>query len=512
MTSTDICAPLRNGSWSQGGLGAFTTTFSDPGGEVARFVSWALDYVSPLNDWLDELTGNEAEVTSFATAWRRVGADISEGEVILRNSDQRIALLKGKTSRAMRKLHDEIRESLGDTAEWSEATATALELASTIVGAVHDAIVGALSELAGLVTTLFGFTLNPFDRIDDLRRLSNRAIGFIEIIADLIQRMFDAFGELVDLLSALVPLIAEGLQRMRERLGVLLREVSPLAGPLAGILGGAASDLLAGDPRVTELNPDDLTKDQRDLLDAANKVGFIGSYADLMRSNGLVDQLGGSERGVIDIMEIAEGDGGTHYIVTLPSTQDWGLLKGVMDQNTWDDLLDDYPATNDLDSNVALMLMDNPLLATQYERAVMQAMSDAGVPPGADVVYSGFSQGGIMAANLASNLNPPYNTIGVITNGSPVGLFPIPPHIPVVSFEHYGDIVPALDLQPVDVAGVLLPNRHVVVLPPPGSLLPDQTHHNGNYVDSVAKWEAGQTGTPFFGGTVVDRQQHTWSE
>ena len=93
MTASDICAPLRDGSWSRGGAGAFSTGFSDPGGTVASFVSWALEYVSPLNDWLDELTGNEGRVSSFAATWRGVVADLAEDEATLRSSDDRIALL-----------------------------------------------------------------------------------------------------------------------------------------------------------------------------------------------------------------------------------------------------------------------------------------------------------------------------------------------------------------------------------------------------------------------------------
>ncbi|MGV8884539.1 MAG: hypothetical protein ACOH1T_02975 [Microbacteriaceae bacterium] len=508
-TAADVCTPLRSGSWSGGGVGAFHVSFTDPGGSVARLVAWALDYVSPLNDWLDELTGNEGDVDSFAETWRTVAAELSGYESDLAASHHWISELEGRTARALRKRHDEIREVLTDCSEWSSATAAALELASTIVGAVHDAVVGALSELAGLVTSLFGFTLNPFSKVDDLRTFSNRAQGFIEVIADLIERMFDAFEQLVQLLSSLVPIIAEGLQRLRETLGELIHTLSPLLGPLSGILGGAVSDLLAGDSRVTELNSDDLSPDQLEAWRKANEMTEINSPSDLIRANGYVDGMGGADRSVIDIMEVVDENGETHFVVALPSTQDWGMLKGLFGDD-FVATLADYPATNDLDSNIALMLLDNPLLATQYERAVMQAMSDAGVPRGAEVIYSGFSQGGIMAATLASNPNTPFTTIGVVTNGSPIGDFAIPSTVTVMSFEHLGDPVPMLDGQIHDEHSVHLPAPH-------GDYSPGSTHNNANYVDSVTAWESHQpprdSAEPaFFSGTVVNHQQHTWKE
>jgi len=508
-TASSVCAPLRSGSWSPGGAGAFSTGFSDPGGAVADFVSWALEYVAPLNEWVDELVGNEGQVSSFASTWRSVASDLAGYETDLASSATRISELEGRTARALRKRHDDIKAVLADASEWSSATAASLELASTIVGAVHDAAVGALSELSGLVASLFGFTLNPFDKIDQLKQLSQRALGFIEVVGDLIERMFDAFERLVELLRSLIPLIEEGLLYLRVALGEVLREQIPL-------LGGAFDDLLARDPRVNELDPDDLDPDQRALWEELNSSGRIDSFEDLIDSNGYVDSLGGTERSVVDITEVVK-DGQTHYVVALPSTQDWGQLKALFGSD-FVDTLRDYPATNDLDSNIALMLMDNPLLATQYERAVMQSMSDAGVPPGAQVVYTGFSQGGIMAGNLASNSNSPYETIGIVTNGSPLGSFDIPPHIPVVAFEHAGDPVPLLDGETIDTQNLTSPNRTTVVLAPPGGdIMPGSTHNNANYADSVRAWEQQmrENGTPlpdFFGGDVVDRQQHTWGE
>jgi poly(3-hydroxybutyrate) depolymerase len=184
---------------------------------------------------------------------------------------------------------------------------------------------------------------------------------------------------------------------------------------------------------------------------------------------------------------------------------------------------------NDRDNNLALML-DNPLFRTQYERAVLDAMQQAGIPAGSDVVLTGFSQGGIMAANLAADSSFPYNPIGVVTNGSPVDNFHVPPNVPVYAFQHATDVVPMLDGSLVGVPGlpgqspfdipntpvtVLPPNIHQITLPDPDGAHGFGAHNNPKYATSVAEWEAAYRdangGTdPWdlagLGGTVVDHQ------
>jgi hypothetical protein len=515
--SATASSALQSGSWAPGGAGAFDVWFSDPGGEAATFVHWALEYVAPLNQWINELTGDKAQIAAFANTWNGVATDLDGFEAEMRASANRINDLEGRLARALRKRHDEVSEVLTHATEWSTATASAVELASTIVQAVHDAVVGALSQLSGLIVTLFVPSLDPFDKIYKLRQLTNRAQGFIDVIGQLIERMIDAFERLVALLNSLVPLIQDGLLYLRETLGVLLRDLSPALGLLPGLIGGAYADLLAGDPRVTELDPGDLTDDvQHTAWENANAVTEFDSLSDLITGNGYVDLMGKQDRSVINISQVVDANNDTHWVVALPSTQDWGLIKKLFGSD-FADTLKDYPPTNDLDSNIALMLMQNPHLATQYQRAVLQAMSDAGVPAGGDVVYTGFSQGGIMAATLATTPSP-YNVVGVVTNGSPIGGFDIPSTIPVVSFEHFGDPVPLLDGQPIDTKALDSPNRHVIVLPTPGNnFSPDNTHSNPNYIDSVKDWEASDgpstVGIPdFFSGSVVDNQQHTWGE
>ena len=76
------------------------------------------------------------------------------------------------------------------------------------------------------------------------------------------------------------------------------------------------------------------------------------------------------------------------------------------------------------------------------ERAVRQAMAEAGVAPGDPVMPVGHSGGGIIATRLAAD--PQLNVVGAVNLGGPVVSAPTSEGVPVLSIEHDEDIVPAV--------------------------------------------------------------------
>lgn len=75
------------------------------------------------------------------------------------------------------------------------------------------------------------------------------------------------------------------------------------------------------------------------------------------------------------------------------------------------------------------------------ERAVQQAMALAGVQPGDPVIFSGYSQGALIAARLAESGD--YNAVGLLTIGGPDGGVKVPASVPWLVVEHTDDLVPA---------------------------------------------------------------------
>ncbi len=75
-------------------------------------------------------------------------------------------------------------------------------------------------------------------------------------------------------------------------------------------------------------------------------------------------------------------------------------------------------------------------------RAVEQALADAGADRDSEVVITGYSQGGLVAAMLAASDD--HTVTGLYTLGAPAAQVPVPADVPWVAVEHTDDLVPAL--------------------------------------------------------------------
>ena len=132
--------------------------------------------------------------------------------------------------------------------------------------------------------------------------------------------------------------------------------------------------------------------------------------------------------GQLRVIEVPQPDGSTAYVVQIPGTEDWATSRG------------DNPV--DLTTNVHLMTQED----TVWRQTVIDAIRDK-VPPGAPVMLTGHSQGGITAASIASDpaVVSELNIRSVVTGGSPIGRFDIDDRVSVLSVEHQQDPVPMLD-------------------------------------------------------------------
>ena len=74
-------------------------------------------------------------------------------------------------------------------------------------------------------------------------------------------------------------------------------------------------------------------------------------------------------------------------------------------------------------------------------RAAEEAMRRSGITADSEVVFTGYSQGGLLASQLAASGD--WNTQGLVTFGAPVARIDLPDSFPAVQVEHTDDLVPA---------------------------------------------------------------------
>ncbi len=145
----------------------------------------------------------------------------------------------------------------------------------------------------------------------------------------------------------------------------------------------------------------------------------------------------------------------------------------------------------DLSGNLNLVA-GNPTAAAE---SVTRAMENAGIPQGSPVMLVGHSQGGIIAAQLASDpaFVERYGVSHVMTYGAPIDHMQLAPGVQGLQVQHHNDVVPRLDLGGVDLFGGH-PNDRVptVTLDSPGGLDPVANHDHTAYIDSVREARLAQ--------------------
>ena len=135
------------------------------------------------------------------------------------------------------------------------------------------------------------------------------------------------------------------------------------------------------------------------------------------------------DNGTIEVQTVRGPDGPRH-IVYVPGTDDMLTTPWTRDDDV-----------RDLPTNFAAV----GGASTAYAEGILAAMAQAGIEPGEPVALVGHSQGGIMAAWLASHQDT-YPISAVVTAGSPVaGLGPFPEGTHVLSLENRGDVIPLIE-------------------------------------------------------------------
>ncbi|MFT4123026.1 MAG: hypothetical protein QM635_04240 [Microbacteriaceae bacterium] len=113
-----------------------------------------------------------------------------------------------------------------------------------------------------------------------------------------------------------------------------------------------------------------------------------------------------------------------------------GYIVYIAGTSEWSPTGSDDPM--DLTSNIVAMAGRS----AASERAVRQAMRQAGVTAANDVVFVGHSQGGLIAHELAASGD--YSTVGVLEIGSPADQSRLEADIPDIRLLHPEDVVPAI--------------------------------------------------------------------
>lgn len=217
--------------------------------------------------------------------------------------------------------------------------------------------------------------------------------------------------------------------------------VAPLAGPsvLSALSGGhwpttdyedavAGLNALAGHKGALQ----DSGQFELDSVNSLEGPAEIRGVEDLMSlQNSMNDVRIPASQGQIRVVTVTGANGKPALVVQVPGTEEWSPTRGV------------NPV--DLSTNTQAMAGADTVMKQKVAEAIR--LGQAGLPPGTPVMLTGHSQGGIVAATLASDptLVRELNICSLVTAGSPIARMPVDPGVSVLSLEHTQDVVPMLD-------------------------------------------------------------------
>ncbi|WP_421791575.1 alpha/beta hydrolase [Gardnerella sp. DNF01157] len=166
-----------------------------------------------------------------------------------------------------------------------------------------------------------------------------------------------------------------------------------------------------------------LARPGRNLLETLENLTELGSG-----NLGVRPPLVNPDAATIAIQRFKRSDGSSSWLVIIPGTDGKEHSPFGWAQN-------------------AEVMSHSSLMRKQADstRMVVEAMKRSGIKPNEPVALVGHSQGGIVAASIASDYSKQYNIQHVVTAGSPIANHPIPKKTWVTSIEMDDEIVPSLD-------------------------------------------------------------------
>lgn len=217
---------IGSGNWVEGGMAAFSLLLDgaaaliDPIGTlIGMGLSWVLEHIWPLNEYLNALTGNAGEVLRMSQTWSNISTHLAGAGSDLDRFLGDLESLEGAAMDAYRQFQHDVAEHIQLAGALAAATSTALEIASTIVKIVHDLTRDVISQIAGtaISAALTTVVTVGFGAPVAIAQVAARVAALVPKVTRAIEAVIRSFEKLEPLLKQ-VDKIYYALQRLLNRL------------------------------------------------------------------------------------------------------------------------------------------------------------------------------------------------------------------------------------------------------------------------------------------------------
>lgn len=168
----------------------------------------ALEYVSPLNTWMNQLTGDSAQVNGIGVSWQSVSESLSSIADELESSGQSsMAQMSGASVSAYLMRQGQVVNATRGVAGTSSKFGNAVVTVANLVKKAHDLICAVISDLVGIAVdaavtapATFGATLAKACK--EIMAKAKEWASQIKNILTMIKTAFDALKAMVDMIGA----------------------------------------------------------------------------------------------------------------------------------------------------------------------------------------------------------------------------------------------------------------------------------------------------------------------
>lgn len=248
----------------------------------------ALEYVYPLNKWMNELTGDSAQVNGIGMSWQSVSESLSSIADELESSGQSaMAEMSGESVSAYLMRQGQVVNATRGVAGTSSKFGNAVATVATLVKKVHDLICAVVSELVGIAADAAWkapLTLGAA-LADACREIAQRAVQWASEIKNILTMVENAFNAI----KAMVDMIGTAMSNLTSS----IREVGKdCVDPGGGCCGGSDSSSDKSSSKTPETPTEKRKPDIPEPAPETPKKKEESSFWDRLRKGGEILQKG----------------------------------------------------------------------------------------------------------------------------------------------------------------------------------------------------------------------------
>ena len=228
----DAVIQLDAGDWKGGAESALSAVqgigelaLGGLGGLISYGVDILLNYVDPLKFWMDQLTGDSAQVNGMAMTWVSIGDSLrSTASELNSGSTNAMQNMKGESVSRYLSRQGQVVASINTLADASATVGSAVAKAAELVKKTHDYVCKLISDIIGEAVegvAFAGLTLGA-SLVKAAVVVGERAIAEawnVQNLLTLLKMAFDELKSLFDILTAAAPAFLSAIREVGKECG-----------------------------------------------------------------------------------------------------------------------------------------------------------------------------------------------------------------------------------------------------------------------------------------------------